>query len=56
MSISESFGRRIPDNLKPLLRAALRAYRMVCRRAILLFQVKRFKVAKFKKIMLVVEK
>lgn len=53
MGISKSLGglanRKGINRLKPLLRIALRAYRMVYRRAILLFQVKRFKVAKFKK-------
>jgi len=49
MRISESLKEKIPNKLKPLLRIALRAYRIVYGRAILLFQVKRFKVAKFKK-------
>lgn len=49
MSISELLARKIPDKFKPSLWIALRAYRMVYGRAILLFQVKRFKVAKFKK-------
>lgn len=53
MSISNSLGnlanRKGINKLKLLLRIALRAYRMVYGRAILLFQVKRFKVAKFKK-------
>ena len=47
MNISESLTRKIPDGLKPLLRVALRAYRMVYGRAILLFQVKRSKTVKF---------
>ena len=49
MSILESFGREIPDNLKPPLRMALQAYRRVYGKAILLSPINRFKATRFKK-------
>lgn len=49
MNIPESLKQKIPDKFKPPLRIALRAYRMVYERAILLSPRKPFKVAKFKK-------
>ena len=50
MNILESIKQKIPESLKPLLRLALRAYKKICGRAILLSPQKWFKVAKFKKI------
>ncbi len=50
MSISESLGRKIPNKLKPPLRVALQAYRMVYGKAALLSPINQYKAARFKKI------
>jgi len=49
MRILKSLKQKIPESLKPPLRLALRAYRRIYRRAILLSPLKRFKSAKLKK-------
>jgi predicted SAM-dependent methyltransferase len=49
MRISKTFKQRIPVTLKPLLRLGLRVYGRIYGIAIILFQVNRFKLAKFKK-------
>lgn len=50
MDILQKLKQKIPESFKLPLRIALRTYRMIYRRAILLSPQKRFKVAKFKKI------
>lgn len=50
MSISESIKQKIPESFKLPLRIALRGYRRIYGRVILLSPQKCFKVAKFKKI------